>query len=100
MSLEKGIKVVTIVDLSGLPKGSIIQGCVERTLAGIKHWEGVFVNMSCSWNEIVKQSDCEIWDEEKHDPVMFVIKKHFEEKARQDRLSPVLSHMCNQLIKE
>lgn len=100
MSCENGIKVITTVELEGIPQGSVIQNCVEQKVDGEKYWSGLWCSMYGSYFELVKQEDCEIWDEEKHDKVMWVIKEHFKNKARQERLSPVISDMCNQLIKE
>lgn len=84
-----------------LPVGSILQDAVIVTdLQGNEYWEGIHSSMAGSYIETVPVKYCEIWDEEKHDPSMWAIKKHLEEKARQERLSPVLSHMASQLTKE
>jgi len=85
----------------GLPVGSVLQDAViVKDFEGNEYWEGMHYCPAGSYMETVPLKYCEVWDEEKHDPTMWFLKQHYEEKARQARLSPVLSHMCNQLIKE
>ena len=100
--LAMSFKVITVVELEGMPKGSVLQNCIsviDKNNDALC-WSGLWCSMYGSYHVLVKQEGCEIWDEEKHDPTMWVLKKHFEEKAKVDRLSPVLSDMCKQLTKE
>lgn len=80
MSCENGIKVITTVEINGLPQGSVIQNCVEQKVDGEKYWSGLWCSMYGSFFELVKQEDCEIWNEEKHDPTMFLLKKYIDKK--------------------
>lgn len=85
----------------GLPVGSVLQNAViVKDFEGNEYWEGMHCSMAGSYLETVPVKYCEIWDEERHNPTMWILGKYLEEKARQERLSPVLSHMCNQLTKE
>ena len=93
-------KIVIIADYENIPKGSVIQECNLKIINGENYWSGMWSSMIGTFNVWAPENHCEIWDEEKHDPTGWAIKKHFEEKARQARLSPVLSQMCNQLTKE
>lgn len=69
MSCENGIKVITIVKLDGMPVGSVLQNCIEQIVDGEKCWSGLWCSMHGSYFELVKQEDCEIYNEEKHDPL-------------------------------
>ena len=79
-------KVITIVEHKYLPRGSVLQNCVPvRDDDGELCWSGLWCSMYGSYHEVVRQDDCEIWSEEKHDPTMFLIRKHLE-KVRAENL--------------
>ncbi len=79
------LKVITIRESEGLPKGTVLQNCTHRLLPGDDnvYWYGLFCSMYGSYYELVNQQDCEIWDEEKHD-LMFKIKKYLAQKNEID----------------
>lgn len=78
--MDEGIKVITIIDLEGLPKGSVLQDCVEKENDGAKCWYGIHASMFGSYYEKVFQEDCEIWSEEKHD-TLYPLKQLLEKQA-------------------
>ena len=63
------MKVITIVDLEGMPEGSVLQNATEVTVDGVKCWRGMWSSMYGSYTETVKQTDAEEWTAEKHDPL-------------------------------
>lgn len=65
----------------GLPVGSVLQDAViVKDFEGNEYWEGMHYCPAGSYMETVPLKYCEIWDEEKHDPRGFFIKKQFAEK--------------------
>lgn len=80
MSHENGIDVITIVELDGIPLGSVLQECIEVIDSeGTPCWSGLWCSMWGSYHALVAQDDCEIWDEEKHD-ILYPIKKRLEKQ--------------------
>jgi hypothetical protein len=75
MSLD----VITIKEQQGMPRGSVLQNCSTTHYKGVECWKGLWSSMWGSYIEIVPKEDCEIWDEEKHDP-MYVLKKYLAQK--------------------
>jgi hypothetical protein len=64
----------------GLPVGSVLQDAViVKDFEGNEYWEGMHYCPGGSYMETVPLRYCEIWDEEKHDP-MYVLKKYLAQK--------------------
>lgn len=49
--------VVTIVELEGMPEGSVLQDVEEVIIDGIKCWQGMWCSMMGSYIELVEQAD-------------------------------------------
>jgi hypothetical protein len=79
-ALSMSFKVITKVPVAGMPQGSVLQNCLSHVNEdGDLCWSGLWCSMYGSYFEVVKQSDCELYDEEKHDP-MFLVKKYWAEQ--------------------
>lgn len=75
------MKVITIVELEGMPQGSVLQNCisiVDKNNDALC-WSGLWCSMFGSYHVLVKQEDCEIYNEEKHDP-MYKLKIMWEKE--------------------
>ena len=77
------MKIITIVDLEGMPEGSVLQDAVEVTVDGVKCWRGMWSSMYGSYMETVSQTDAEEWTAEKHDPLHGLFPLSEEMKASQ-----------------
>lgn len=82
--MSGGVKViVTVAGAGGAEVDSVLQCCEEKIIDGVKYWHGMDCSMYGSYRVTVKQKDCEIWNEQQHDPVNWLFKQRLiEEIAR------------------
>lgn len=56
------MKVITIIDLEGMPQGSVLQDCTEVTIDGAKCWQGLWCSMFGSFMETIPFEAAEQYD--------------------------------------